>query len=136
MKCKHYLALLFLFLGVCFMAIEGLSPFYYDHFVRKDGLKLAGKLGAEFEDIEGSPYYHNKSSKFDSKGPHLVTKYEPEVIPEKKGWFSSILPSKNTTAEILEKPDDLGLSVPGTRNISINHSFKYYNYTEINLLNS
>ena len=32
--------------------------------------------------------------------------------------------------------DDLGLSAPGTRNISIDHQFKYYNYTEINKLNS
>jgi hypothetical protein len=32
--------------------------------------------------------------------------------------------------------DDLGLSAPGTRNISIEHQFKYYNYTEINKLNS
>lgn len=35
-----------------------------------------------------------------------------------------------------EKLDDLGLSAPGTRNISISHTFRYYNYTEINLLNS
>lgn len=32
--------------------------------------------------------------------------------------------------------DDLGLSAPGTRNITIDHQFKYYNYTEINKLNS
>ena len=57
LKCKHYLAIVFLFVGVCFMAVEGLSPFYYDHFVRLDGLRLAAKLGAEFEDIEGSAYH-------------------------------------------------------------------------------
>ena len=57
LKCKHYLAIIFLFFGVCFMAMEGLSPFYYDHFVRQDGLRLAAKLGAEFEEIEGSAYH-------------------------------------------------------------------------------
>lgn len=35
-----------------------------------------------------------------------------------------------------EKLDDLGLSTPGHRNISISHTFRYFNYTEINLLNS
>ena len=38
---------------------------------------------------------------------------------------------------VTEEPfDDLGLNAPGTRNISINHQFLYYNYTEISLLHS
>ena len=32
--------------------------------------------------------------------------------------------------------DDLGLSAPGTRNITIFHKFNYFNYSEIQILNS
>ena len=31
--------------------------------------------------------------------------------------------------------DDMGLITPGYRNISVVHELKYYNYTEISLLN-
>jgi hypothetical protein len=82
--------------------------------------------------------------------PHPVIKQEEkELEPEpqkKKTWYEvieSYYPSANkqqsknvTEAPQVDSPfDDLGLSVPGTRNISINHQFKYFNYTEINMLN-
>ena len=39
------------------MVAEVLSPFYFDQLIKQDGLKLAGKLGADFEKVEGSPYH-------------------------------------------------------------------------------
>jgi hypothetical protein len=81
-SCKHYVAIIFLIIGTSFLLIEMLSPFYYDSIVKQDGFKLAGKLGANFEDIEGSAYLKpNSSSKmlFEAKVPHMVVKQEKVV---------------------------------------------------------
>lgn len=73
--------------------------------------------------------------------PHVVIKNELKKNTNKSSDDSSYFPffggKKEQKPQIEETPfqDDLGLVSPGTRNISINHQFKYYNYTEINLLN-
>ena len=120
-----------------------MCPFYYDHLLRRDGLKLAGKLGNKFEQEKDSPYYKEDATKEQLQIPHVVLKNEPKKEANKTSDDSSYFPffggKKDAKPEIKdEKPsasDDLGLAAPGTRNITINHQFKYYNYTEINLLN-
>lgn len=74
--------------------------------------------------------------------PHVVVKNEVKKDSKKTNTDAYFPPffgssKKEKEPEIKETPfqDDLGLVSPGTRNISINHQFKYYNYTEINLLN-
>ena len=105
-----------------------MCPFYYDHLLRRDGLKLAGKLGNKFEQEKDSPYYKEDATKEQLQIPHVVLKNEPKKEANKTSDDSYYFPffggKKDTKPEIKDEPsasDDLGLAAPGTRNITINH---------------
>ena len=55
-----------------------------------------------------------------------------------RGWFGLFGKSKqkqeNSCNNTAEYCDDLGLNVPGQREIEINHRIEFYNYTEIEQL--
>jgi hypothetical protein len=57
-KCRNILALIMIILSLICIAVEMICPLYFDNLVKYEGSKLAGMLGAEFEQQEGSPYYN------------------------------------------------------------------------------
>lgn len=150
------LLVLMFFTSVCYLS-EIICPFYFDAQINKEGLKLAGLLGAEFELQKESPYYNpERQRRFQGPDsakikdlPHAVKKKSPDTEDKSKdkdkkgGLFGgnrkTEVPRKGGAPydnETIQELDDLGLAAPGTRNISISHLFRYFNYSEINLLNT
>ena len=89
---------------------------------------MAGKLGNKFELEKDSPYYKEDATKEKLQIPHVVTKFEPKKENKTKDdssyfpFFGSKKDKKSDSkVEEVQFQDDLGLSAPGTRNISINH---------------
>ena len=69
-----------------------MCPFYYDHLLKRDGLKLAGKLGNKFEQENDSPYYKHDATKEKLQIPHVVIKNELKKDSNKTSDDSSYLP--------------------------------------------
>ena len=62
LKCRHYLLICFVVLAFISLIVELSFNYYFDGQIKTEGLKVAAKLGAEFESQLGSPYFNQEQA--------------------------------------------------------------------------